>query len=229
MSFYEEWDNCLQNGDNDFDYIQAFLEKKDFTKRILYGGSSEQIALFCKLLLNYDLNRIINVIDKTFYHDLTPAMVIQFSSFENGTTKLVELLYNKEEGISYPEIGRALAGSEELNAATKYGENHSKLAREFDLVSITDHKPSIVKITNFGKYFAFFDEIEQRKLLKILGFRDPLIQNLIIKAKQGIVYYTDECDCLSDSTKIRRRSNVKKLLGVILEEIDTSIINNIIW
>lgn len=229
MSFYEEWGNCLQNGDNDFDYIQAFLEKKDFTKRILYVGSSDQIALFCKLLLSYDLNRIINVIDETFYHDLTPAMVIQFSSFENGTTKLVELLYNKEEGISYPEIGRSLAGSEELNAATKYGENHSKLAREFDLVSITVHKPFIVTITNFGKYFAFFDEIEQRKLLKILGLRDPLIQNLIIKAKQGIVYYTDECDCLSDSTKIRRRGNVKKLLGVILEGIDTSIINNIIW
>ena len=97
------------------------------------------------------------------------------------------------------------------------------------MVNITDHKPTVVTITNFGKYFAFFDEKEKLKLLKILGLRDPLIQNLIIKAKQGIVYYTDECNCLSESTKIRRRSNVKKLLGLILEEVDTSIMNNIIW
>ena len=179
--------------------------------------------------MGYDLNKMINIIDESFYNVLTPAMVIQFSSFENGTTKLVELLYNKEDGMSYPDIGRSLAGSEELNAATKYGENHSKLARDFDLVNITDHKPTVVTITNFGKYFAFFDEKEKLKLLKILGLRDPLIQNLIIKAKQGIVYYTDECNCLSESTKIRRRSNVKKLLGLILEEVDTSIMNNIIW
>lgn len=229
MSFYEDWYNCLLNEDDDFDYIQAFLQKKDYTKRILKNGSSKQIELFCKLLLEYDLNKIIDVIDETFYNDLTPAMIIQFSNFENGTTKLAELLYNKEDGMSYPEIGRALAGSEELNAATKYGENHSKLARDFELVSITEHKPTIVTITNFGRYFVFFDERDQMKLIKILGLRDPFIQNLIIKSKQGIVYYTDECNCLSDSTKIRRRSNVKKLLEVILEDINTSIGNNIIW
>ena len=229
MSFYEDWYNCLENNEDDYYYVQAFLKKKDFTKRILNNGDSDQIALFCKLLLGYDLNKMNNIIDESYYNVLTPAMVIQFSSFENGTTKLVELLYNKEDGMSYPDIGRSLAGSEELNAATKYGENHSKLARDFDLVNITDHKPTVVTITNFGKYFAFFDEKEKLKLLKILGLRDPLIQNLIIKAKQGIVYYTDECNCLSESTKIRRRSNVKKLLGLILEEVDTSIMNNIIW
>ena len=156
-------------------------------------------------------------------------MVIQFSNFENGTTKLAELLYNKEDGMSYPEIGRALAGSEEFNAATKYGENHSKLARDFELVSITDHKPTIVTITNFGRYFVFFDERDQLKLIKILGLRDPLIQNLIIKSKQGVAYYNDECNCLSDSTKIRRRGNVKKLLEVIIEDTNTSISNNIMW
>lgn len=229
MSFYDDWNDCLFDNDDDFDYLEAFLKKKDFTKRILKNGSNDQIETFCKLLLNYDIERIVSIIDDSFYNELTSSMIIQFSSFKNGTTGLVQLLYNKKGGLSFPEIGRNLAGSEELGAATKYGENHSKLAKEFDLVTITDFKPTTVKITNFGKCFAFFDETDQLRLMRLLGLRDPLIQNLIIKAKKGIVYYTNECNCLSESTKVRRRSNVRKLLELIFEGIDNSITNNIIW
>ena len=59
MSFYEDWNNCLLNGDDDFDYIQAFLRKKDYTTRILKNGNSNQIELFCKTLLEYDLLNIL--------------------------------------------------------------------------------------------------------------------------------------------------------------------------
>lgn len=229
MSFYEDWKNCLLNQNNDFDYIEAFLKKKDFTRRVLRNGNIEQIKLFCSILLNYDVDEIISVINNSFYSTLTPGQIIQFSNFENGTIKLVQLLYNKANGMSYSEIGRTLVGSEEQNAATKYGENHSKLARDFDLVTISDHKPSIVKITSFGKYFVFFDYDDQIKLIRLLALRDPLIQNLIIKAKNGIVYYSDECKCLSESTKIRRRGNVKKLLELVFEKSNNLIINNIIW
>ena len=229
MSFYEDWENCLLDKNNDFDYIEAFLKKKDFTRRVLRNGNIEQIKLACSILLNYDVDKIISVINNSFYSTLTPAQIIQFSNFENGTIKLAQLLYNKTNGMSYSEIGRKLVGSEEQNAATKYGENHSKLARDFDLVTISDHKPSVVKITNFGKFFVFFDYDEQIKLIRLFALRDPLIQNLIIKANNGVVYYSDECKCLSESTKIRRRGNVKKLLELVFEKSNNLIINNIIW
>lgn len=97
------------------------------------------------------------------------------------------------------------------------------------MVTITDSKPSIVKNTVFGECFAFLERDQQIKLLKVLGLRDPVIKNLIANSKKGIVYYMDECNCLSESTRIRRRSNVKKLFELIFEGNTDSFINNIMW
>lgn len=229
MSFYDDWIEVINSDDKDNDYIEAFLKKKDYTLRILHTGNKEQIEIFCKLILNYDFDKIVDAIDDSYVTELDSSRIIQFSNFENGTYNIVRILYGNNEGLSYPEIGRILVGSEELNAATKYGENHSKLARDFDLVSITDHKPTIVKNTCFGECFVFLEKSEQTKILKVLALRDPVIKNLIAKAKHGIVYYMDECNCLSESTRIRRRSNVKKLFELIFEDDTSSFINNIIW
>lgn len=229
MSFYDDWTDVINKCEDDIDYIEAFLKKKDYTLRILHTGNKEQIATFCKLILNYEFNKLVDAIDDSYISNLDSSRVIQFSNFENGTYNIVRVLYGSDLGKSYPDIGRILVGSEELNAAIKYGENHSKLARDFDLVSITDHKPTIVKNTSFGDCFAFLEKKEQTQILKVLGLRDPVIKNLIAKAKHGIVYYMQECDCLSESTRIRRRSNVKKLFELIFEDNTNSFINNIIW
>ena len=229
MSFYDDWLDAIKNSDDDIDYLEAFLKKKDYTLRILHSGNKEQVEVFCRILLNYDFKKIIDLIDDNYISELNCSKVIQFSNLENGTYNLVRVLYGHNEGLSYPEIGRALVGSEETNAATKYGENHSKLGRDFELVTITDSKPSIVKNTVFGECFAFLERDQQIKLLKVLGLRDPVIKNLIANSKKGIVYYMDECNCLSESTRIRRRSNVKKLFELIFEGNTDSFINNIMW
>ena len=229
MSFYDDWSETIKNGEADRDYIEAFLMKKAYTTKILHTGSREQIEVFCKLLLGYDFEKFLEYIDERFITDLDPSKIMQFSNFENGTYNLVRILYGINTGYSYPEIGRKLIGSIELNAATKYGENHSKLGRDFDLVLINEHKPAIVKNTKFGECFAFLDREEQNKILKILGLRDPVIKNLIAKSKKGIVNYMDECKCLSESTRIRRRSNVKKVFELIIEDNTNSYLSNIIW
>lgn len=229
MSFYDDWLDAIKNSDDDIDYLEAFLKKKDYTLRILHSGNNEQVEVFCRILLNYDFKKIIDLIDDNYISELNCSKVIQFSNLENGTYNLVRVLYGHNEGLSYPEIGRALVGSEETNAATKYGENHSKLGRDFELVTITDSKPSIVKNTVFGECFAFLERDQQIKLLKVLGLRDPVIKNLIANSKKGIVYYMDECNCLSESTRIRRRSNVKKLFELIFDGNTDSFINNIMW
>ena len=227
MCFYDDWNACLANNRNDYDYIEAFLRKKDFTTRILIDGTNKQLEIFCKLLLSYDIEKIIDVIDDSFYNTLTPKMIVQFSNFKNATTVLTQILYSHDD-LLYEEVGKELIGSEKLGAAKKYGENHSKLARDFELVSISNTRPAKVRITNFGKCFAFFDEEDQIKLIRALALRDPLIQNLIIKGKQGLVYYSDECDCLSESTKNRRKGNVRQLVELIFEGINSQIVNNII-
>lgn len=229
MSFYDDWSACIENCEDDSDYVEAYLKKKDYTTRLLYNGSDEEIASFCKLLINYDIDKMIGFINDSFYTELSPSKIVQFSDFEKGTSQLVQVLYVNSEGMNYPSIGRILVRSEDLNAATKYGENHSKLARDFDLVKISEHKPAIVKLSRFGECFAYLEKIEQEELLRKLALRDPLIKNIIAKAAKGPVYYIEECNCLSESTKIRRRSNVKKLIELIFLNSTNSIKNNIIW
>ena len=228
MCFYDDWNACLAKNRDDYDYIEAFLKKKDFTTRILIDGTSKQLEVFCKLLLNYNIEKIIDVIDDSFYSTLTPRMIVQFSNFKNATTVLTQILYSHDD-LLYEEVGKELIGSEKLGAAKKYGENHSKLAKDFELVTISDSRPAKVKITNFGKCFAFFDEKDQIKLIRVLALRDPLIENLIIKGKHGLVSYSKECDCLSESTKNRRKGNVRQLVELIFEGINSQIVNNIVW
>lgn len=228
MDFYEEWYECLLSGEDDTDYLEAFLKKKKYTTTTFLKGNNEQISNMCKLLINYDIEKVIEVIDKKYITKLDPSKIIQFSNFENGTLNIVKLLYIKKE-MEYTAIGRELIQSVEEGAAKKYGENHSKLARDFNLVEITNTRPAKVKNTRFGDCFVFFEKSEQDKLLKILGIRDPLILNIIAKLKEEIVYYVDECQCLSESTAIRRRSNVKKLFEFIFEDSKNQIKSNIMW
>lgn len=100
MSFYDDWLDAIKNSDDDIDYLEAFLKKKDYTLRILHSGNNEQVEVFCRILLNYDFKKIIDLIDDNYISELNCSKVIQFSNLENGTYNLVRVLYGHNEGVS---------------------------------------------------------------------------------------------------------------------------------
>ena len=56
------------------------------------------------------------------------------------------------------------------------------------------------------------------------------MRNMIYRAKQGKCKYSAEVSCLSESTQVRRRSNVKQLLEYILTNTDyEDLLDNIQW
>ena len=58
--------------------------------------------------------------------------------------------------------------------------------------------------------------------------RNDFIQKLIYLSKKGLVNYMDiACETLSESTAKRRKSNVKQLIYLVLE--NHELLNNIVW
>ena len=100
----------------------------------------------------------------------------------------------------------------------------------FSLVTLSTNRPTKVKITNFGEFSVPMDLNYKFKVLKMLAIRDGLIRNIINSAKKGIVYFSEETSCISESTRIRRKPNVKYVLEFILKGTKyEGLLNNIIW
>lgn len=113
-------------------------------------------------------------------------------------------------------------------ACKKYGENHSKLAAELSFVTLTKNGSFYVKNTALGSFTISLTKECKYELIKRLALRNKFIKNIICKAKNGIIYYSSLASkVLSESTVNRRKSNVKFLTMLILE--NEHIKNNIIW
>lgn len=68
------------------------------------------------------------------------------------------------------------------------------------------------------------DDIEKQRLLTRLIIRTNLFKNLYVLSLQGDVEVRELFDIVSDTTYIRRRTNVKQLLNILSnsEEYDFS-------
>ena len=98
-------------------------------------------------------------------------------------------------------------------AYTKYGENHAKTACQLGLLHCIDKK---YFVSCLGYVIGDLSEEKQKKLLNRLLLRNKLIKRLIYKCyHNNVVIYNDEVGFLKDSTKLRRKSNVKKMIEII--------------
>ena len=133
--------------------------------------------------------------------------------------------------LDFIEIGKKLINAKLDGACKKYGENHSKLAYELNLVNLEKEKRYVVTNTKLGEFLVSIDYDTKKEILKRLWLRNPFIKEMIIRAKNGDCNYSElASQYLSQSTVLRRKSNVKYVLGYILEESNYEfILNNITW
>ncbi|MEG0408401.1 MAG: hypothetical protein RR623_05955 [Bacilli bacterium] len=227
MGFYDEWIECIENNKDDIFYVKSFLYCSVSSIESIENGSEKCLMRIVDFLTGYDKNRIINIIDDNFIKIITSVDVIQFSNFKIGTEELTHLLSYEKKGLTFNELGYLLIDASSDGAAEKYGENHAKVAKELNLVSFSKEKPYIVHNTRLGDLFPYLNDDKQNKLISILSLRDPLIMTIIAKAKHGKVEYCNEVECLADSTKLRRKSNVKYLIDLALTGIDDDFVGNI--
>lgn len=150
----------------------------------------------------------------------------QFSSFENGTYKLTELLIeNNNPGFSFLEVGKLLLPNGKKDSAyTKYGENHSKLAESLGLVHITQStKFRLVYISDLGVKFLKLSELNKILFLKYQIYNIPLIKylfNICFDNTIDIEEFILDISTLSQSTAKRRCSNIKALINFLIQGSD---------
>lgn len=225
MGFYSEWLNSI-NSINEGKYIRAFLSSTPQSLYPLVNGNTEELINACRILLSTPIDKFLIEIDEENY--FSAENIIQFSNFDHAVSNVTTVLETEERDLTFTELGWLIMHSKLEGACKKYGENHSKLASELSLVTLTKNKSYYVKITALGKFMNSLDKDEKYEIVKRLALRNCFIKELIYKAKHQVVLYSDlAMTVLSESTMIRRKSNVRFLVNLILEK--NEVLNNIVW
>lgn len=226
MNFYLKWKNCLFDIEENKKYIKKFLSKDEESLEVFNNGTYEELVFVCKFLLEIPINNFIYCIDET--KTCTTDMIIQYSNLEHALVDVARVLKFNEQPMTFAQLGKIIMKSKEEGACKKYGENHSKLANELSMVKLERKRATEVSNTAFGKFSVGLSETDRIELAKRLVIRNEFIQKIIFYAKKGFVSYMDiACETLSESTAIRRKSNVRQLVNIILK--DNEISNNIVW
>ncbi len=152
------------------------------------------------------------------YESIAPRDVFQFSDLEDGTFRICRKLKEiQNPGVSHLDAGSLLLddGKERNNVAlTKYGENHLKTAAALGLLFEMAH---VYFLSCIGYIADLLTEEEQAKLLVRLALRNKVVLSMLVAAQAGEVDARKLFGRLSDSTYIRRRSNIKAILRILLE------------
>lgn len=160
--------------------------------------------------------------------EISPANVSQFSSID-AVDYVVQIVEDSVEDIDFAYVGYMMNKSSNETAQRKYGENHLKLAIQMGLVS---EKP--YKVTALGEHYLHLQDYEKKAIRPKLYLRIPVVQKILIESKAKRIDGTKMLmEVLSESTAIRRRSNIKKLIEEIKEiasvEMQKQIVDNIYW
>ncbi len=189
--------------------------------------------LLSELLVDTKTEAIFNIINehKTSLPKVVSNNIPQFSDSEDIYKVMRVVLDSEIVDLSYEKIGYFLCPKgAKSGAQTKYGENHYKLAAQLGLV--TPNKP--LSTTDLGiAYYLTEDSDKRKEMLKRLVMRIPIIQQVLLCADSQLVDMSEYmCRFLSQSTMLRRRSNMRELLSYLMDISEVPMqhrLNNIVW
>ena len=215
---------------SDFFYktFEIQINELMFDKNYVFP-KTKVIEYICDIC-NFEFSDVLNYISKIQYLDpVTPENIFQFSSFDDCTINLcLKLDEANDEGFRFNQVGELFATVERNDMANrKYGENASKTAKELGICQIVDN---YVFLSCIGKVLPEISEERRNKLISLLILRSNYFKTLFYMASRQKV---DSCilmGALSESTKVRRRPNIKKLLVFLENNNDVSlneVLNNI--
>lgn len=231
MGFYIDWKAKMQSGESVYKFVDEFIKSYHPSVESLKIDDEAELEAAYYVLHETALSVFIDVLKELKeLPGLSPQDVPCFSNMENGASRLNELLSFAPNGLTFSEAGYQLMDSIEAAAQKKYGENQSKLAAIMSLVELSNTRPIVVRPTAWGNYLTRYSFSEKKPVLKKLLLRDACVQNILCCALHGPVSYRDIVAFLSDSTKKRRRTNVKYLINFILSDTEYEIsMSNIDW
>ena len=184
-------------------------------------------------VLHLPIDEVIKIIDSLEPQDqIASSTLPQFGSLATLMRVPDVLITTGIDGLSYPQLGFYLKGDihAKQSANAKYGETHGKGAWQLGFVDCQNCKIHFGALTN-----AFHDiGSADRKLhlARVLCLRIPIIQTLLIEAKNGKTNGYLPMSHLEKSTRARRAICVRMILrelGLLENELLSQRIDNIYW
>ena len=198
-------------------------------KRMLQGNcvswTSDAIA-YIHAIINVPIESFIEYIESLKRQPIVAADVFQFSDFDNATKNLCSKINCTENaGLNFLEIGKLLQNDGVVRkdgAYTKYGENHIKMA---EAIGLAFKNERIYYLSPLGCVFNNLSEEDKNKLLIRLILRNKLISQLILVASKGELGLEAFLYDLSESTYLRRKSNIKYVFEILNSSVEYDFVN----
>lgn len=228
-------------------YIDKLLDKMIYPNEIIklfylepvsienfkkYTEDNLEIAIdrLIDVLQGTSIENIINIIEsnREMIATITPANIPQFSKISSINDVLDYV--NSSDEVTYELIGYYINKDAKKGAQTKYGENHYKTAASIGLT--TNQKP--FELTALGKKYMTLLTEQKTALRNKLFLLVPIVQQILIDAKYKVVHPLNILNLyLSESTSIRRRSNVRTMVEYVYKDAETEFIlqiqKNLYW
>lgn len=193
----------------------------EFSYKFPYDGMKEYVLEICDIPFSVFLEYI----NKYQNNDnISADCVSQFSKLDDCLLGFCEATDNMRRPLTFEEIGERLQddGVERNSVANiKYGENHSKMALQFGLAQC---RYNYWYISALGKVFSQLPKDKQDTLMIRTLLRNKLYALIFTKLQTHDVSIEQILKTvnLSDSTRTRRLSSVKRILtwyfGVLYQE-----------
>lgn len=198
----------------DFFNNKISLISSDYTNEDEFKDSLKSVI---SVLASWSTNEIINLLSQSYQHKaVASGDVPQFSDFsEAAYTTPRRLDDHGQKDVSYVEMGKLLAPhtKKEDGAHMKYGENHAKTAALLGLTTVIDGK---INLSDFGRFFLTLNQYLQAALIPSLCLQVPILYNYFCQKEKWESIEDDmTAAALSDSTKGRRRSNIRAMIDVV--------------
>lgn len=191
-------------------------------------ADSENIA---KFLLDQNVDDIFKIIQQNAKElpKVTTMNIPVFSKVSEVNNVLAILLETGETFEDVETLGRVLGDADKAAAQRKYGETHYRLAA---LLGFTT-KTTPLRVTELGTQYHALNADEKDEVLAKLVLRIPIIQDMLIKAKDEYVTVNDMLgQYLSEKSAVRRRSSTKNLvneLASLNSKVVRGRIDKLIW
>ena len=173
------------------------------------------------VLNNAKIEDIITIIEanRTRMSEITPANIPQFSNIDSINEVLDYVLSTGDP--TYELIGYYINKDAKKGAQTKYGENHYKTAASIGLTTM--EKP--FKVTMLGKKYMTLTTKEKINIRNKLFLLVPIVQYIVVEAKYKEIQPMDILRLyLSESTSVRRRSNVRTMVEYVYKDAEREFI-----
>ena len=186
---------------------------------LFYTFPQEEVQVYVEQVIAEPLPRFLSYMDKMSERTrIESGDVFQFSDLDDGTTVFCEKMKRTDNpGMKFIDIGRLLLddGKERKEGALiKYGENHAKTA---EMLGLSFELCKTYYLSGIGYIYAELSEEKQQRFLTRLVLRNKLVTRLYQASKNGNINMREFLYMLSDSTYLRRRSNIKSVLNVLVK------------